>query len=71
MYSVHRSFNNFKSQFKKADKSGAAFAIIIGEEEALQGQVALKPLRIEAEQSTVNFEQLLATLQQYLNNDNL
>ena len=62
---------SFKSQFKKADKSGAAFAIIIGEEEALHGQVALKPLRIEAEQSTVNFEQLLATLQQYLNNDNL
>ncbi|NBV74806.1 MAG: histidine--tRNA ligase [Methylococcaceae bacterium] len=39
--------------------------------DALPALIALKPLRIEAEQSTVNFEQLLATLQQYLNNDNL
>lgn len=62
---------SFKSQFKKADKSGAAFAIIIGDDEALQAQVALKPLRTEAEQSTVNFEQLLATLQQWLDNENL
>ena len=62
---------SFKSQFKKADKSGAAFAIIIGDDEALQAQVALKPLRTEAEQSTVNFEQLLATLQQWLDNQNL
>lgn len=62
---------SFKSQFKKADKSGAAFAIIIGDDEALQAQVALKPLRTEAEQTTVNFEQLLAALQQWLNNDNL
>ena len=62
---------SFKSQFKKADKSGAAFAIIIGEEEALQAQLALKPLRTEAEQTTVNFEQLLATLREWLNNENL
>ena len=62
---------SFKSQFKKADKSGAAFAIIIGDEEAQQAQVALKPLRTDAEQSTVNFEQLLATLQHWLNNENL
>ena len=62
---------SFKSQFKKADKSGAAFAIIIGEEEALQAQLALKPLRTEAEQITVNFEQLLATLREWLSNENL
>ena len=62
---------SFKSQFKKADKSGAAFAIIIGDDEALQAQVALKPLRTENEQTTVNFEQLLATLQEWLNNENL
>ena len=62
---------SFKSQFKKADKSGAAFAIIIGDEEAQQAQVALKPLRTDAEQSTVNFEQLLATLQHWLDNETL
>ena len=53
---------SFKSQFKKADKSGAAFAIIIGEDEAQQELVALKPLRDQGEQSVLNYAQLLATL---------
>ncbi|MCX7553780.1 histidine--tRNA ligase [Marinicella sp. S1101] len=35
---------SFKSQFKKADKSGAQFAIIIGEEEMNQGVFSLKAL---------------------------
>jgi histidyl-tRNA synthetase len=34
-----------KSQFKKADASGAAFALIFGEDEVAQGLVAVKPLR--------------------------
>jgi histidyl-tRNA synthetase len=55
---------SFKSQFKKADKSGAAYAVIIGEDEALQGKAALKPLRIEQEQLTLNHADLLQTLQQ-------
>ncbi len=53
---------SFKSQFKKADKSGAAYAIIIGDDEAQRGEVALKSLRIEQEQITVNYDALLATL---------
>lgn len=36
---------SMKNQFKKADKSGAAIALIIGEDEADKGQVAIKPLR--------------------------
>jgi histidyl-tRNA synthetase len=36
---------SMKSQFKKADGSGARFALIFGADELLQGQVALKPLR--------------------------
>lgn len=36
---------SFKSQMKKADASGAAFAVIIGDDEAVAGEVALKPLR--------------------------
>ncbi|MGZ0078714.1 histidine--tRNA ligase [Methylomonas sp. YC3] len=56
---------SFKSQFKKADKSGAEYAIIIGDDEAHRGEVALKPLRIDAEQSTHNHDQLLQTLQDW------
>ncbi len=53
---------SFKSQFKKADKSGAALAIILGDDEVLRGEVALKSLRIEQEQSTLSHQALLQTL---------
>jgi histidyl-tRNA synthetase len=53
---------SFKSQFKKADKSGAAYAIILGDSEAERQEVALKSLRIEQEQQTLSHEQLLQTL---------
>ena len=36
---------SFKSQMKKADASGAPFAVIIGDDEANAGEVSLKPLR--------------------------
>jgi histidyl-tRNA synthetase len=36
---------SFKSQFKKADGSGAKFALIFGSDELAKGQVAVKPLR--------------------------
>ena len=56
---------SFKSQFKKADKSGAAFAIILGEDEVQRGEVALKSLRIEQEQQTLSHDALLQVLQQW------
>ena len=34
-----------KSQFKKADASGARFALVFGAQELEQGMVAIKPLR--------------------------
>ena len=34
----------FKSQMKKADASGAAFAVIIGDDEAATGEAQLKSL---------------------------
>ena len=37
---------SMKSQFKKADASGARFALIFGSDEVAQGQVAVKPLRL-------------------------
>ncbi len=50
---------SFKSQFKKADKSGAEYAIILGEDEVNQGEVSLKPLRIDQEQSRLSQKELI------------
>lgn len=58
---------SFKSQFKKADKSGALFALILGEDELAQQVVGLKPLRDNGEQQHISWaalsEQLAACLQ--------
>jgi len=45
---------SFKSQMKKADASGARFAVIIGEDEAAAGVVSVKALREAAEQARVS-----------------
>ena len=42
---VHAGGGSFKSQMKRADASGAAYALIIGDDEAAQMSVAVKPLR--------------------------
>jgi histidyl-tRNA synthetase len=42
---------NFKTQFRRADRSGARLALIIGDDELGRGMVALKPLREESGQS--------------------
>ena len=41
----HCGGGSFKSQMRKADASGANFAVIIGDDEASAGEVTLKPLR--------------------------
>ncbi|MBN8450116.1 MAG: histidine--tRNA ligase [Candidatus Accumulibacter sp.] len=46
----HCGGGSFKSQMKKADASGASFAVIIGDDEANAGEVTLKPLRLAGEQ---------------------
>jgi len=53
---------SFKSQFKKADKSGADFAIVMGEEEVNQQVVAVKSLRVEGEQKNIKWDELTAHL---------
>ncbi len=42
---MNQNPSSFKAQFKKADKMGAQFAIILGEEEANMGTITLKSLR--------------------------
>ncbi|HES75627.1 MAG TPA: histidine--tRNA ligase, partial [bacterium] len=44
--------------FKRADKSGAAFALILGEDEVKQGCAQIKPLRHEGVQVAVAFDVL-------------
>ena len=47
---LHCGGGSFKSQMKKADASGARYALIIGDDEAAAGEVSLKPLRGAGEQ---------------------
>jgi histidyl-tRNA synthetase len=51
---LHCGGGSFKSQLRKADGSGARFALIVGEAEAQAGQVSVKPLRELGEQVAVS-----------------
>ncbi len=57
---------SMKSQFKRADKSGAAFALIIGDDELAKGVAAVKALRGEGGQEQCPFGDLAARLAQLL-----
>ena len=52
--------SSFKSQMKRADKSGAAFAVILGDDEMKESVAQVKSLREENMQSTVKFDELAA-----------
>ena len=58
---------SFKSQFKRADKSGASLALIYGEAELAANTVTLKPLRGEDAQRTIADAELASFLSEYLN----
>ena len=53
---------NFKAQFRRADKSGAPLALIIGDDELARGVVGLKPLRSDSGQSECGIAQLAAAV---------
>jgi histidyl-tRNA synthetase len=57
---------SFKSQMKKADKSGARVALIWGEDEVAAGQVTLKTLRGQSEQHSLPVDELTNALQSAL-----
>jgi histidyl-tRNA synthetase len=61
---------SFKSQLKRADKSGAKFAIIIGEDEVERGEAGLKPLRSGEEQQRVALDNLTEALAGRLGREN-
>ncbi len=57
---------SFKSQLKRADKSGAEFAVILGEDEVQRREASLKPLRSQEDQTSVQLEHLAQTLKRRL-----
>ena len=59
---VNAGGGSFKSQMKKADASGARFAVLIGPDEAVAQTVSIKPLRESGEQRTVPLADLRAAL---------
>ncbi|MCK6387536.1 histidine--tRNA ligase [Zoogloea sp.] len=59
---LHCGGGSFKSQMKRADASGAPFAVVIGDDEAAAGEVSLKPLRDGGEQIRVPMDVLPETL---------
>lgn len=54
---------SFKSQFKRADRSGASWALILGEDEVANGRLGIKPLRGETQQETLSEAEAIARLQ--------
>ncbi|MGH8353256.1 MAG: histidine--tRNA ligase [Pseudomonas sp.] len=50
---VNAGAGSFKSQFKKADKSGALYALILGDDELARQVVGFKPLRDQGEQQSI------------------
>jgi histidyl-tRNA synthetase len=62
---VHHGGGSFKNQFRKADKSGASLAMILGEDECAQQQVGIKFLREEQTQITLPWSAVSSWLSTY------
>ena len=64
---LHCGGGSFKSQMKKADSSGATFAVVIGDDEAATGEAQLKALREEGvEQRKLKVEDLAEAIFDHL-----
>jgi len=62
----HCGGGSFKSQMKKADRSGARYALLLGEDEVANGQVTVKPLREQTEQLQLSSDEVAAWLNVHL-----
>ena len=62
----HCGGGSFKSQMKKADRSGARYAVILGENEVASGTAGLKPLRSDEAQQDVAQGDLAVALKELL-----
>lgn len=59
---THLSGGSFKSQFKRADKSGAKWALVLGKEEMKTNRITIKPLRKTLPQQQFSENELIAYL---------
>ncbi len=59
---VNLGGGSFKSQMKRADKSNAEIALILGEQELSENRVGLKPLRSNEEQESVALDNIVTAL---------
>jgi histidyl-tRNA synthetase len=59
---VHGGGGKFAAQMKRADASGARYALIVGESELAERKVSLKPLRIPGEQQLLAPDAVAALL---------
>ncbi len=59
---VNLSGGSFKSQFKRADKSGASYALVIGEDELNSGELTLEYLRSKKDKCRLSQQALIARL---------
>ena len=60
------SMGSLKNQMKKADKSNADFALILGEEELLNNQLSIKPLKGQGAQQLIKLEGIIHHLEEIL-----
>lgn len=65
---VNAGSGSLKSQLKRADKSGATYAFILGESELDLQQIVVKPLLASAQQQTISFDELSDFIEQYIIN---
>ncbi|WP_372610741.1 histidine--tRNA ligase [Halomonas sp.] len=63
---LHCGGGSFKSRIKKADKSGARLALLVGEDEVATGKATLKFLRDDRDQLSLDQEALIDTLSDLL-----
>jgi histidyl-tRNA synthetase len=63
---AHLGEGGFKSQFKRADKSGALLALILGEDELASGKIGIKFLREKREQVTISLDKLIFFLKELI-----
>jgi histidyl-tRNA synthetase len=57
--------DSFKSQMKRADRSGAAVALILGDDEVAQRVAGIKPLRNDTAQISAGWDGLNEALEQF------
>ena len=63
MVELDSSGSAFGKQFKRADRSGARWALVLGDEEVERGEVRLKPLNQQSEEATVALSGIAAMVE--------